>query len=82
MPTDPRLLSVELLTLAAFSLHQRRQRAVPNWRTCEGLHALLEAARALPRRDPWSLPSVEDVSGLAGLLREARAWHKEDGHGT
>ena len=47
MPTDPRLLSVEL-TLAAFSPHQRRQRAVPNWRTCEGLHALLEAARALP----------------------------------
>ena len=76
MSTDPRLQNTALLTLAAWRIQQRHQAArtaPPDWRYSEGLAALLEAARHLPRREPWALPSMEDDSGLAGLLREARA---------
>ena len=39
MTSDPRLLSVELLTLAAFRVQQRRQRQPPDWRSSVGLSA-------------------------------------------
>ena len=65
MISDPRLRSVELLTLAAYSLQQRRQRAVPDWRYTEGISALLAAAKALPRERP-----VDD----AGRRRTPRGW--------
>jgi hypothetical protein len=55
MPVDPRLRDVQLLTLAAYRIQQRRHRHVPDWRTTEGLSALLEAARHLPRREPFAL---------------------------
>jgi hypothetical protein len=82
MSTDPRLTNTALLTLAAYRLQQRRQHAVPDWRYTEGISSLLEAARRLPRREPWDLPSVEDGGGLAKLLKEARAWEKEHPHGA
>jgi hypothetical protein len=81
MRNDPRLASVELLTLAAFRLQQRRQRQVPDWRYTEGLSALLDAARSLPKREPFDLSGVDTTSGMGKLLAEARAWQKgvEDG---
>jgi hypothetical protein len=85
MNVDPRLTSTELLALAAFRVHQRRQAArtqPPDWRYTEGLASLLEAARALPQRGPWDLPSVEESGGLAGLLADARRRDQEDRHGT
>ena len=77
MANDPRLLSVELLTLAAFRLRERRQSQPPDWRSSVGLSALLAAARALPQREPWDLPDLEPRDGLAGLLAEARSWDQE-----
>jgi hypothetical protein len=77
MPSDPRLQNVQLLTLAAYRLQQRQQRAVPDWRTSVGMSSLLEAARHLPRREPWDLPTVDETSGLGKLLAEARQWEKE-----
>jgi hypothetical protein len=83
MPSDPRLQDIQLLTLAAYRLQQRQQRAVPDWRYSVGMSALLEAARHLPRRGPWELPDVEsDDTGLGRLLREARQWEKEHPHGA
>jgi hypothetical protein len=74
MPIDPRLRDVQLLTLAAYRLQQRRQQQVPDWRQAEGLAALLDAARHLPRREPFDLPAVEECTGMARLLAEARQW--------
>jgi hypothetical protein len=67
---DHRLADMTLLLLAA----KRRQakRAVPDWRTCEGLSALLEAARRLPPRDPCDVPTLDTTTGLGKLLAEAR----------
>ena len=76
MRNDPRLASVELLTLAAYRIQQRRQRAVPDWRYTEGLSALLDAARHLPKREPFALPDLEECSGMARLLAEARQWQQ------
>ena len=85
MPIDARLENAALLTLAAWRLQQRRQAArtqPPDWRYTEGLASLLEAARALPKRDPWALPDLQDSGGLAGLLADARRRDQEDRHGT
>jgi hypothetical protein len=46
----------------------------PLWGHQEGLAALLDAARQLPRPQPWDLPALEDrtaPTGLARLLAEA-----------
>jgi hypothetical protein len=72
MPVDPRLRDVQLLTLAAFRLQQRRQHQGRDWRHTIGIAALLDAARSLPPRGPWELPAVEECTGLARLLAEAR----------
>jgi hypothetical protein len=85
MTIDPRLANAALLTLAAYRVQQRRQVArtqPPNWQQTTGISALLEAARALPRRDPWAMPDLEPRDGLARLLAEARAWQKEERHGA
>jgi hypothetical protein len=82
MGLDARLQNTALLALAAFRLQQRRQHSVPDWRYTEGISALLAAAKALPRRDPWDLPSVEEPTGLARLLEEARRWEQEHPHGA
>jgi hypothetical protein len=80
MSADPRLTNVQLLTLAAFRLQQRRQHHVPDWRQSEGLSALLDAARSLPRRDdPWDLSGVDTTCGLGKLLAEARLKGAGDG---
>jgi hypothetical protein len=82
MPIDARLANTALLTLAAYRLQQRRQHAIPDWRTTTGLASLLEAARGLPQRDPFALPSVEECTGLERLLAEARQWEKEHDDGA
>jgi hypothetical protein len=82
MPSDPRLANVQLLTLAAFRVRRRRQEAVPDWRTSVGISSLLEAARHLPRRDPWDVESLDATSGLGKLLAEARQWEKEHDDGA
>ena len=85
MATDPRLQDVQLLAVAAYRVHQRREAArkqPPDWRFSVGISTLLEAARALPRRDPWTMPTVEDGGGLARLLQEARQWQEERDHGA
>ena len=80
MPSDPRLADMTVLILAAKRLAARQQ--VPDWRSAEGMHALLEAARYLPRRGPWDLPDLDDRSGLSGLLHQARQWQKGGCDGT
>jgi hypothetical protein len=80
MALDARLQNTALLTLAAYRLQQRRQRQVPDWRYTEGISALLEAARSLPKREPFALPSVEECTGLERLLAEARL--KGGAHGA
>jgi hypothetical protein len=82
MTTDARLTNVALLTLAAYRIQQRRQHQVPDWRSTEGLSALLAAARALPPREPWDLPDLEPRTGLGRLLAEARQWEQERNHGA
>jgi hypothetical protein len=82
MTSDPRLQSVPLLALAPYRVQQRRQHQVPDWRYTEGLAALLDAARSLPRREPFSLPDVEECDGLARLLKEAREWQKGHDRGA
>ena len=82
MTIDPRLQSVELLMLAAFRLRARRQHQAPDWRSTVGMSALLEAARAVPKRDPWDMPPVAEHDGLAGLLAEARQWKKDHADGN
>ena len=72
MTIDPRLTNVPLLTLAAFRIQQRRQHQAPDWRTTQGLASLLEAARSLPKREPFVLPAPEACTGLERLLAEAR----------
>lgn len=79
MSPDPRLQSVEVLTLAAFRLRERRQHQGPDWRTSVGLSALLQAARALPQRDPWDTDGLEDRGSMGQLLKEARLWVAEPG---
>jgi hypothetical protein len=59
-----------VLVLAAKRRQAKRQ--VPDWRTTEGLAALLQAARSLPTRAPFALPSLEECDGLEKLLAEAR----------
>ena len=78
--SDPRLADLALLSLAA--MRARRRQQVPDWPSTHGLAALLEAARALPEREPWSLPSVKDGSGLARLLEEARQRQQEGAGGA
>jgi hypothetical protein len=74
---DPRLANEALLRLAAFRL-THDPRPLPPWPEAEGLHAVLEAARRLPQRDPWDLPGVyQNAPGLAGLLWEARQQTRE-----
>jgi hypothetical protein len=80
MPSDPRLENVQLLTLAAFRLQQRRQHQVPDWRSSVGLASLLDAARSLPARAPFALASLEECTGLERLLAEARL--KGGAHGA
>lgn len=80
MSTDPRLQNTQLLTLAAMRLRERLKQA-PAWERTVGLCALLEAAKALPRRDPWDLPDLDPRDGLARLLIEARQWQKEGDRG-
>jgi hypothetical protein len=77
---DPRLADMTLLVLAAKRRLATRQTSA--WEHTEGLWSLLQAAKALPRRDPWSLPSVEGCDGMARLLAEARQWQKEHAHGA
>jgi hypothetical protein len=80
MPTDPRLDNIALLTLAAYRLQQRRQVVPrPDWRYSEGLSSLLEAAQALPERDPWDLPSAPNGGSMGRLLEEARQWRRKGG---
>lgn len=79
---DPRLQNAALLALAAYRVRERRQRQVPDWRYSVGISQLLEAARSLPKRDPWAMPDVEECTGLARLLAEARQWEKEHPHGA
>jgi hypothetical protein len=79
MSLDPRLADMTVLVLAAKRRLATRQ--APDWRTSVGMSSLLEAARSLPRREPFALPSVEDCDGLARLLAEARQW-EEDRHGA
>lgn len=81
MPTDPRLCDIQLLTLAAYRLQQRRQHQIPDWRSTEGLSALLAAARHLPQRGPWDLPDLEASGSMGKLLAEARQW-EADRHGA
>jgi hypothetical protein len=71
MSTDPRLTNVALLTLAAYRIQQRRQHQVPDWRHTEGLASLLDAARHLPQRAPWSLPDL-GCTPMGRLVAEAR----------
>jgi hypothetical protein len=78
MSVDPRLAHPVLLALAAKRVQARRQ--APDWRTTTGLASLLEAARALPTREPFALPSIEECTGLERLLAEARL--KEGERGT
>ena len=78
--SDPRLADLALLTLAAMRARQRPQ--VPDWRNTVGLCALLDAAKALPKRDPWDLPDLDTTSGLGKMLAEARARRKERADGT
>ena len=75
MATDPRLLDTTLLTLAA--LRARRRQQVPDWPSTVGLSALLDAARSLPRRDPWAVDTLDTTSGLGKLLAEARQAQQE-----
>jgi hypothetical protein len=86
MRTDPRLASVELLTLAAMRVQRKREEACtqpPDWRACEGISSLLAAARHLPKREPWEdMPTVDTTSGLGKLLAEARQWQKGGAHGA
>jgi hypothetical protein len=78
MSVDPRLADMTLLALAAKRRHAKRQ--VPDWRSSVGISQLLEAARSLPKREPFALPSVEECSGMEKLLAEARL--KGEGHGA
>jgi hypothetical protein len=80
IPHDARLANVEFLILAAKRRLATRQ--IPDWRVSVGISSLLAAAKALPRRDPWSMPALDTTSGMGKLLAEARAWQKEDRHGT
>ena len=85
MTSDPRLMNVSLLTLAAMRAHKRRQVApAQSWAHTEGLHALLQTARqqALPPRDLWTLPDLDPCDGLSRLLAEARQWQEEREHGA
>ena len=82
MTTDPRLHNISLLTLAAMRVQHRQAHQVPDWRHTEGLHALLEAAKALPPRDPLALPDLDPRDGLSRLLIEARQRHGEGQHGA
>jgi hypothetical protein len=79
MTPDPRLQDTKLLALAAFRLQQRRQHQVTDWRYTEGISALLDAARSLPKREPFSLPAAEECDGMARLLAEARLKGGEHG---
>ena len=80
MSVDPRLENVQLLTLAAYRLRQRRLTPQPaDWRNTQGLAALLDAARHLPRREPFDLPDLEECTGMARLLTEARQWEAHHG---
>jgi hypothetical protein len=49
------------------------------WEHTVGISALLEAARHLPKREPWDLPTVDETTGMGKLLAEARAWGKAPG---
>jgi hypothetical protein len=82
MSADPRLQNVQLLTLAAFRIQQRRQHQVPDWRYTEGISSLLAAAKALPQRGPWELPDLEASGSMGRLLAEARQWEKEHPRGA
>jgi hypothetical protein len=83
MPADPRLRDIQLLTLAAYRLQQRRLTPQPpHWEATEGLAALLAVARRLPQRAPFDLPAVEECTGMAKLLAAARASEKEHQHGA
>lgn len=82
MLSDPRLSNVQLLTLAAYRIQQRRQQHLPDWRYTEGISALLGAARSLPKRDPWDLEGVDTTSGLGKLLAEAQQWQQGGEHGA
>lgn len=79
MAVDPRLVDPVILALAAKRRQARQQ--TPDWRTCEGLSSLLDAARHLPRREPFSLDGVDTSSGMGKLLAEARQW-EADHHGA
>ena len=82
MATDPRLLHTALLTLAAYRLQQRRQHQAPDWRVSVGMSSLLDAARSLPRRDPWDLSGLDTSRGMGKMLAEARQWEQEHRHGA
>jgi hypothetical protein len=78
MSVDPRLADPIILALAAKRRQAKRQ--VSDWRTSEGLYSLLQAAKALPRReDPWGLSDLDTTSGLGKLLAEARLQGGEHG---
>jgi hypothetical protein len=77
---DPRLADPVLLALAAKRCQAKQQ--APDWRTTVGLSALLDAAKHLPRRDPWDLTPVDTTSAMGTLLAEARQWEKEQPHGA
>ena len=53
------------------------------WQQTQGLHALLQAAKALPPREPWDLPDLdpEPQTGLGKLLVEARRSLAAQQHG-
>ena len=75
---DPRLADATILVLAAKRCQARQQ--APDWRQAEGISALLEVARRLPRREPG-----EDLDGggsMARLLEQARQWQKEHADGA
>jgi hypothetical protein len=77
---DHRLADPILLALAAKRCQARQQ--LPDWRQTEGLSALLDAAKHLPKREPFALPDLEECTGMARLLAEARRWEKEHPRGT
>jgi hypothetical protein len=52
-----------------------------SWEHTCGLWSLLQAARALPPRDPWAMPDLEESGSMGELLRQARQQQEEQRHG-
>jgi hypothetical protein len=72
---DARLKDKWLLAVAAQSLLARRDQPPPRqpWWEGEGISNLLDAAPALPRRDPFEVAGLDPTApGLAGCLARAK----------